>query len=116
MTTLSEWLLAQIAEDEAVALHSRGIGGSGWAPGSGGIYWSDSESGELHIDPARVLAECEAKRRIVELRERAAREAADPPEGAEMLTVSRVSALNETLRTLALPYADRPGYREEWRP
>lgn len=48
-------------------------------------------------NPDRVLAECEAKR--------------------EILDVTRGTYSSDLVRRLlALPYADRPGYREEWRP
>jgi hypothetical protein len=68
--------------------------------------------------PARVLAECEAKRRIVE-------------QCKEWLSYGPVkswetdrgedAALSEDaapaiLRLLALPYTNHPRYREEWRP
>ena len=44
-------------------------------------------------DPARVVAECESKRRILERHEQD----------------------EEILRVLALPYADHRDYRDEWR-
>jgi hypothetical protein len=44
-------------------------------------------------DPARVLAECEARRRIV-----------------------TECGWETVMRHLALPYADHPDYRDEWRP
>jgi hypothetical protein len=60
-------------------------------------------------DPARVLAEVDAKRRILDhadvSRERG-KIGPSPGDGAWFLTV----------RLLALPYADRPGFRDEWRP
>lgn len=58
-------------------------------------------------DPSRVLAEVEAKRRIL-----------DEHEGVHTCG-DRTYDFREwcpTLRALALPYAGRPGYREEWRP
>jgi hypothetical protein len=55
-------------------------------------------------DPARVLAEIDAKRRVVENQQRHA-----PGQ-------SGYGAATFAVRCLALPYADRPGYREEWRP
>jgi hypothetical protein len=71
-------------------------------------------------DPARVLREIDAKRRLVECHEpwtasngdticgRCGREHIDGRPGGHFPC--------QTLRLLALPYADRPGYREEWRP
>lgn len=50
-------------------------------------------------DPARVLAEVAAKRRVIEW----------------LHPVDRTGMASILLRTLALPYADCPGYRDEWR-
>lgn len=55
-------------------------------------------------DPARVLRETEAKRRIVA-------EAAEYQAG-----MHGYPEMKAVLRLLALPYADRPGFREDWRP
>lgn len=81
--TLAEFLLARIAEDEAVALAasdspwrtegSKYVSGAYIISRGGGsvshateVTTPDAEHIVRH-DPARVLAECEAKRRIVEL-------------------------------------------------
>lgn len=55
-------------------------------------------------DPARVLAECEAKRQIVE---RCA---------AVDFAMPSTHLAHGVLALLALPYADHPDYRDEWRP
>ncbi|MGW4757738.1 DUF6221 family protein [Streptomyces chartreusis] len=64
---------------------------------------SDDQGAARHIaewDPARVLREIDAKRRILAtLRE----------EGGDRMFA-------DIFQLLALPYADRPGYREQWRP
>lgn len=62
-------------------------------------------------DPARVLREVEAKRRIVVAREKTPTEIEDPEfeEGTE-------SALEYVLRLLALPYADHADYDANWKP
>jgi hypothetical protein len=57
----------------------------------------------MFVLPARVLREIDAKRQIVE-RYAWLREHGDTGGTAWVLPL------------LALPYADRPGYREEWRP
>jgi hypothetical protein len=73
----------------------------------------------LH-DPARELAEVDAKRRILD-------EVVDEATGLDMSVDGdrRVGPRDTTtepylgtvlLRLLALPYADHPDYREEWRP
>ena len=89
--TLTEFLLARIAEDEAAAL-SR-------LRGHRELPETERES--------RVFAECKAKRRIVEMGE--AIEQQSPDRG-------RRDVAGATLQLLALPYVDHPDYDEEWRP
>lgn len=62
-------------------------------------------------DPAHVLAEVGAKRRILD-----EFEAADAAAEFPNLDGGRAEGLGRAVRLLALSYADRPGYREEWRP
>ena len=62
--------------------------------------------------PARVLAECAAKRQLVEIAV-AQLEAADLYPGGQWAGSNARAA--GILQVLALPYADRSGYREEWR-
>jgi len=116
---LIEFLLARIADDEAYARNAFGdhndvvpewseiwsgavnIGGNA-VDGPELLLTNDSQVSR-HIerwDPARVLAECEAKRRIVE-------------ELREAFGSRRVGLI---FRQLALPYADHPDYDERWRP
>jgi hypothetical protein len=64
-------------------------------------------------DPARVLAECEAKRRIVEEWDAAHRVALASPQYSYDEGIA--TGLLAALYALALPYADHPDYREEWR-
>jgi hypothetical protein len=85
--TLTDFLLARIAEDEAARVIPDGDPG-----------WPFTRSAEEIAESERWKAECEAKRRIVE------REMADVDEPDWVL-----------LRLLAIPYADHPDYREEWR-
>lgn len=59
-------------------------------------------------DPARVLAEVDAKRRILDLSTWDA-EFPDSSGGYD-------SACEDVVKLLALPYVGRPGYRDEWRP
>lgn len=82
-------------------------------------------------DPARVLAEVEAKRAMLALHERHVQRLpfADllSPTGQRLYSEYAVTcsvcgwassdptSACETLRLLALPYADRAGYREEWK-
>lgn len=119
---LASWLLEQIAEDERMArqlerraqeyaLHIQdptllGRVIPGW------YDWPDVEA-MAH----RVLAECEAKRRIVEAHPTIVRD-----DEIGCLTCHSEAGYTympgycDTLKAIALPFADRPGYREEWRP
>lgn len=83
MTTLTDFLLARIAEDEADVA---------------------DPAAALHYAPDRVLAECEAKRRIVERHS-----------GCDEVSYGDTSTCPDA-RDLALPYADHPDYRPEWKP
>jgi hypothetical protein len=80
-------------------------------------------------DPARVLREIDAKRKLLVLHRSVTRTDFTSPTGepAGPLEVCHECDANttdpdwpdspcRTLRYLARPYADRPGYREEWRP
>ena len=136
--TLTEFLTARIAEDVELVRQlttgehaepsrwrdSRGdIMGETWVLGSRRIAILDegnqvsSLAGE-HIarwDPSRVLAECEAKRRIVDYREQCERDRDEAAEARDLFA-ARLLAFDATLRALALPYADHPDYDETWRP
>ena len=125
MDDLVRWLSAQLDEDERIARAVHGpvdgpLGKTWWTPEEVKTRLCDDQihmSDAQHIaawDPARVLREIEAKQRIlVEHRQTQPRWCAvcDVPgdyQGREYACT--------TVRLLALPYADRPGYREEWRP
>lgn len=70
-------------------------------------------------DPARVLAEVDAKRRIIDLYEPyhwhgpAAPTSPNPRDHVEDIEACRTCVTN---RLLALPYRDHPDYRPEWVP
>lgn len=133
--TITEFLLARIAEDEAAAKavppldHNFDMGGNRQDERfTHGRYLPDSMDGRgnwakvdqatpAHFgrwDPARVLAECEAKRRIVDLHSGTApwcgwTHDAGSAHGDDMGDDC------DTMRALASVYADHPDYREEWR-
>jgi hypothetical protein len=106
---LITWLRAQLDEDERVA--------RAWLP-LGNPTAADREHIARH-DPARVLAEVDAKRRILD-----EHKTYDVHSGFGC----GICAFNgwdkviepegwcTTVRLLALPYADRLGYRSEWAP
>lgn len=111
--TITEFLLARIDEDEAIA--RKVIDESSdpldwtsepdWPPAVGLAGPVDGPSGyeSIVIDPARVLAECEAKRRIVE----AADNVVEPDSGRRL-------ALEFVVRQLASVYADHPDFNPSW--
>jgi hypothetical protein len=118
---LDQFLLARIAEDKRIAADAATAGGR--------EEWDAAADRPRHVaehvarhDPARVLAECAAKRRLVlacrdsrpDLRFLGAR-----PHGLADFPLTptdqhQLAAL--TLALLALPYAEHHDYRREWRP
>ena len=92
---LATFLLARIGDDEAAA---RDLGEHEWGQATDG-WWGGLEWFASRHDPARVLAECEAKWRIVK-------------EWGWSETLDG----DGLMRIMALPYADHPDYRQEWKP
>ena len=134
--TLTEFLLARIAEDEAVARavieadYSDGIwhwdmhrakpyrsalvdnrGVVVLPPKNDDVYPSKNVADHIaRHNPARVLAECEAKRRIVgmfESREEQAHES--------NAVAAHATGLLLAMKCLATVYADHPDFDEAWR-
>lgn len=112
---LSEWLLAQITDDEERL--DRVVDDE--------IFSSnDANLPAPSIDVGYLLADCDAKRRII-FEHRPANQALSYP--LCTLCLDRVATDDEgawaigkpwpcqTLRLLALPYAGREGYLDEWR-
>lgn len=110
--TLTEFLLARIAEDEAAAREVMADNFGDGPIGTGDDPWPSERAFAERYTVARVLAECEAKRRIVE--EHSGITATDIDWSA--CSVCRDTSPCVTLRALALPYADHPDYREGWKP
>jgi hypothetical protein len=104
--TIAEFLLARINEDEAVVEKWPRDARAGIAPN--GRLWQDQYGHPVWQARARVLAECEAKRRIVE---EFAALTPIPYDIAEGI----YGAMRHCVQVLALPYADHPDFREEWR-
>jgi len=68
-------------------------------------------------DPARVLAEVDAKRRTVALCEPPLVETTGPGDTERSFIPGEGPPWGlDVLKLLALPYANHPAYREEWRP
>jgi Family of unknown function (DUF6221) len=122
---LDEFLLARIAEDKRIAADAAAATGNEvWSPGelAPGMPAPVAAAHAARFDPARVLAECAAKRATV----LACREAAPDlhflgtrPRGLPDFPVTphgqhQLAAL--TLALLALPYAHHHDYQDDWRP
>lgn len=125
---LVAWLRAQLDEDERAA---RAVAvPSPWqvdiSPREAFVQASDGrvvgetgfDESAVHIarhDPARVLAEVAAKRRIIDRFEFVDSHgpAVDHVRALDMTTGAR-AALLDAVKMLASVYAGRPGWREEW--
>lgn len=126
--TVTDFLLARIAEDEAAARRSMSpapwiVDGTSVVMRQGSTDttivndWQASDGDLAHIarqSPARVLAECEAKRRIV-------------GECGDVIDMERTSEedpryawtaglARRTLWSLAFPYSDHPDFDDQWWP
>jgi hypothetical protein len=116
---LDEFLLARIAEDKRMAAQA----GAAWpAEGIGERVPAPAREHVDRHDPEAVLADCAARWRLVlacrELRPEVAfvgsRQAGLADFPVPPVDAHQLAAL--TLALLALPYADHPDYRPEWRP
>lgn len=134
MTDLAEFLRARIADDELNARNADAD--QPWSANmQGDLAWIETQFTGRSVasfqrfedawhaawwQPLRALAECEAKRRIVEHHARVPDDEGDP--AADLCAVCSANGPDaqgwpcDTLRLLTLPYADHPDYRSEWRP
>lgn len=142
---LVPWLHEQLdARERTARAAAEAVEGGDWSPrddggvaarGPRGITVALGPEGfmnpavEDHIaahDPARVLRDIEAKKRLIGNHKTddkgccrtCAHWTSDWVDGfkVDRVAYEGVRAPCLTLRLLALPYTDRPGYREEWRP
>lgn len=126
--TITEFVLARVAEDEERAREAL-------KPSDIDVFMDEKRSFyttvgahrddwglyTFNVPVERVLAECEAKRRIVG--KHAASEPWETPDGERQACMSCgywedepvVDYPCENLRILASIWADHPDYREEWR-
>lgn len=144
---IKDFLLARIAEDEAVAMHAGTPGrnwrattreaGDSYMPGVevvGKDYpmldvWDDDQRASVdqstHVarhDPARVLAECAAKRAIVTMHGFTRDTGWRGGEDNDHLWCTMCGSIDdapaawpcETLQSLAAIYSDHPDYQQEW--
>ncbi|GLY81855.1 DUF6221 family protein [Actinoallomurus iriomotensis] len=103
MSDLAEFLRARLDEDERDAQETERLVESGM-----------EVPGAVTYSPERVLREVEAKRQLV--REISTLTEFDWGEPDGSMRSDYVEAFRRVLRIHALPYADHPDYREEWRP
>lgn len=113
-----QWLASCLDEDEAAAQDAlkrttttrRRIGGEWVEDVVQPPEWRRSV-----WDPARVLREIDAKREVLAEYEQADRYSRTTW-GQSNADQSRARTLGKVVRLLALPFADRPGYQDSWRP
>jgi hypothetical protein len=129
--SLVEWLLLQIAEDEMKARTAGGqawrwrvvdepaqrdalvradgtICADSWGAGETGFRGAEAKMFIERFNPERILADCEAKRRMLARLQNLAR--------AWWTTSRSADEARSIIREMAVAYAHRPGYRDEWRP
>ena len=132
---LTEFLLARIAEDEAVAraaqhqeqptwradFHSRDAMGRKFSVlgSSGQFRSSDAVDHVVRFQPSRVIAECEAKRRIVESFEIAVHDSDAAniyPEPSNAYAQKVTDFGYRVIWELSQPYLPHSEFRSEWTP
>lgn len=128
MGELAQWLGGQLDEEADAA--RRAFSGqmdpeNGWlalrpewqqhttiAPHVGMIHEAVQADHVVRWNPARVLREVEAKRQALAHYERIRQHTR---QGDEAYVLAE-GAVSKQIQIMATAYADRPGYREEWRP
>ena len=96
--SLASWLLERITEDEAT------LPADDSGKRSTSQAWWSNDFEVVFIEEDRFRAECEAKRQLIE-------------QAQSMIEQDwALESYQRVLRLLAVPYADREGYRDEWRP
>ena len=128
------WLRTQLDEDERVARATTASSSGIWHITTGGEIRDSDGIGIVHTsarlpaaeleyiarhDPARALREVDAKRRILDRHGPIEIFGSMYCTYCGMLGGQRARDVNwpcPEILDAALPYADRPGYRDEWRP
>ena len=117
--SITDFLLARITEDEAVARAAiETTVPDKWenSTQTGNYYPADVAFWDS-ITPARILAECAAKRAIVELHKQSGIRWVGFPRADKQESYcvhDNHSSPCETLRALAAIYADHEDYQQEW--
>jgi hypothetical protein len=124
--TLTDFVLARIADDEEMVQFMLEKADGDRRPVEDGITAIGcSEQGwHVGLGPARVLAECDARRCIAHLhgpKHPGSSDCKSCADGWEDMTYGENGYDPQpypclTAKNLALPYAEHPDYRNEWRP
>ena len=118
MSDLAAFLLARIAEDEAVAercVRRNEFGDvTSWHAYRHQIDAATLPSGAVAVPAPGFLAECDAKRRIVEQHDGVHDCSSVDWEANDMGGAGWIGC--DVIRLLALPYADHEDYHDKWRP
>ena len=112
--TIVEFLLARIAEDEAVA--ERAV--DEWFDAEWIEIDDDPRDHAQHWRPARALVECAAKRRVVELHAQSGERWTGFPRADRLEAYcqhDQHASPCPTLRLVAAVYSDHPDYDQAWR-
>lgn len=113
MADLVAWLTQILDEDEKRVQGALSADYLGEKPRFYGVdtgaHRDDWGLHTFHVAPERVLADIAAKRAIIALHD-------DQHECSDLSASDWPYLGCQTLRLLASAYADRPGYRDEWRP
>lgn len=113
MDDLVQFLSDRLNDDEQTA-RAAGDGWYGYEPEQQIAFVPPEDSRHIaRHDPARVLRDIEAKRQLLDrYAEVASNDIDEPYEYA----YGWANGLGAAVRLLALPYADHPDYRDDWRP
>lgn len=111
MTSLPDFILARVSDDEAAA---RGAGSfTPWDQD-----FRQDNYGHLTIQPARVLADCAARRAIVDLHDVAhycsTGSLQDPVGPPYFAGGDERYPICDTLKQMAQPYADHEAFESGW--
>lgn len=116
--SITEFLEARIAEDEDLARKVIAtVAPDEWEnPTKWGNFYAEDIAFWDSMTPHRILAECAAKRAIVEYFSLEAEQLEDPRkrQRASDMEWNLMRAGGDTLRALAAVYKDHPDYRQEW--
>lgn len=131
---LATWLKTQLDETEFSDWHERTCQTHQKMPPGSPLGLGGSPLSCNCRVPEFVLRDVQAGRKIIEAYDRAAAEEREKSQAlvtalkagdlrdipqrqeAHRDALGRQRGLEQAVRLLALPYADRPGYRESWRP